>query len=69
MATLSVTIPDNKVTRVRTAFGHYAPNGSWVIASVSDVQDWILGQVKDRVKDYEGRAAAATIEDELRTWA
>ena len=71
MATLSITIPDAQLPRVRVAFGHEV-DGSWVNATAPEVQAWILRQVKQRVKDYEGtiaaNAARATVEADVNAW-
>ncbi len=68
MAQLVITIPDDKVTRVRTAFGHSGLNGAWVLATTADVQDWMLTQVKQRVRDYEAQSAVVAIETEIKNW-
>jgi len=54
MASLTITIPDANVPRVRTAFGHFdSITQAWVDATVADVQDAIKTFVKGRVIDYE----------------
>lgn len=76
MATLSITIPDTKVTRVRAAFGHMegelGTTPVWQNATLAEVQAWMLAMVKQRVKDYEGRIAAesahAAVDAEIEAW-
>lgn len=68
MATISITIPDANVTRVRAAFGH-EEDGIWVAATNPEVQTAITRWVRQRVRDYEERlasdAARAAVQDAL----
>ena len=54
MATLSITIPDAYVPRVKTAFGHRDPNTqAWVDATTQEVLDALKAYTKGRTIDYE----------------
>ena len=54
MASLTITIPDAVVPRIRTAFGHFeASPPVWVDATVTEVQDAIKNFVHSKVIDYE----------------
>lgn len=59
MATLTITIPDNWVLRLRAAHGHGGVNPSdpWVNATVAEIEAYYLNQIRSKVKEYEGRKA------------
>lgn len=59
MATLTITVPDAAVPRIKTAMGHRDPNTQlWVDATVSDVQTAIKTFIKSQVINYETTQAA-----------
>ncbi len=60
MATLTITIPDASVTRVRAAFGHPASmtDPTWVPATTAEVQAHVTEQINLYVRRYEERLAA-----------
>jgi len=60
MATISITIPDSALPRLRAAFGHPDPlNPSvWVDATNAEVMAFVKGHLKGKVIDYETTLAA-----------
>ncbi len=72
MATISITIPDASVARVRTAFGHWSSDLGdpvWIDATNNDVRDELTNYVRGKTRQYEERIAAqvavAEVEDAL----
>ncbi len=61
MANLTVTVPDANVNRVRAAFGHDA-DGTWVPATVAEVQTVLTRFLRDSVRAYERRLAVEQAE-------
>ncbi len=53
MATLTITIPDANVTRVRTAFGHLNGSSTWVPATTQEVQNALTAYLRREVRSYE----------------
>ncbi len=53
MATLTITIPDANVTRVRAAFGHLQGTSTWVPATTQEVQDALTTYLRRQVRSYE----------------
>ncbi len=74
MATLSVTVPDAALPRIRAAFGHAESllDPTWVPATAAEIQAWMRQQLKQRVIDYEGGIAAdaarAGVSSDVGTW-
>jgi len=60
MATISITVPDTALPRLRAAFGHPDPlNPSvWVDATNAEVQAAVKTSIKGKVIDYETTLAA-----------
>ena len=62
MATLSITVPDAVVPRIRTAMGHTDPiTLQRIDATVQEVQDAIKTFIKAQVINYESGVEAATV--------
>ena len=65
MATISITIPDATVPRIRAAFGKWGTDpetlGTWVPATAAEVVAAIKEYAKNRVRDYEAQQAALTV--------
>ncbi len=54
MATLTITVADALVPRIRTAFGHNDPvTGVRILATVAEIQDELKALIKGRVLEYE----------------
>lgn len=53
MASITITVPDSTVIRIRAAFGGF--NGP---ATVNQIQDTLKAYIKDKVINYEGQVAA-----------
>jgi hypothetical protein len=60
MATLSITVPDAVVSRIKAAFGSTDPLTGVRSASSAQVVDAIKSYVKTTVQSYEAREAAKT---------
>ena len=61
MATLTLTVPDITVNRIRIAFGHDDPiTGDRVLATVAEIQDRLKSFVKQTVMLYEGEQTVQT---------
>ena len=63
MATLTITVPDAVVPRIREAFGHLATpvrTSPWIPATVLEVQNAIKTFVKEKVVAYEGTTIKET---------
>jgi hypothetical protein len=59
MATLTITVPDAVVPRIRTAMGHFdVPTNTWIDATVVEVQAAIKVFIKSKVIEYESTQQA-----------
>lgn len=61
MATLSITVPDAVVPRIKTAMGHWDNTvipAVWIDATLTDVQVAIKAFIKSQVINYETTQAA-----------
>lgn len=66
MATISITVPDSVVPRIRTAFGHQEGSPPvWVDATVVEVQDNIKVYVKAQVINHESTIAGMIKRNEV----
>lgn len=62
MATLTLTIPDAVVPRIRAAYGRRDINNPaiWINATVAEVEAAVKAQIKERVINHETTLAAET---------
>lgn len=59
MATLSLTIPDNVVPRIRTAFGRFTGEPPiWTAATAAEIEAMLKNYIRSHVENYEARIAA-----------
>jgi len=60
MATISITVPDSALPRLRAAFGHPDPvtPGAWVDATNAEVMAAVKAALKSKVIDHETTIAA-----------
>lgn len=58
MADITITVPDNQVNRVRSAFAFALELGSPPAVTLSDVKNYIITDLKQFVKTAENRKAA-----------
>ena len=63
MATLTITVPDAVVTRIRDAFGHHelpVRTSPWIPATLAEIQTAIKSFIKEKVVAYEGATIRQT---------
>ena len=71
MASLTITVPDAVVSRIRTAFGRTDPNtGIRVPATTQEIEAALKSSVKGTVLEYEASIAANLKRDAVggETW-
>ena len=67
MAQLIIEIPDDKVSRIRSAFGiylnKYDGDGNLILATTADIQNYIKSNIRDVVKNVEIQSAMRTTQE------
>ncbi len=67
MATLTITIPDANVPRVRVAFGHADPlTQAWVNATTAEVAAEVTDFVRKKTRAYEQLLAEQAARDAVQ---
>ena len=71
MATITITIKDDKVTRIRQAFGRFVGDPPvWTPATIAQVETFCKTQIRAHVENYEARIVAEAKHEEVQgeTW-
>lgn len=67
MASITITVPDRLVPRIRAALGRTDLSGVRVPATVAELQDRLLSYIRAQVLEYEARQQDETTRATLST--